>query len=69
MRERDEVARMQAPEAALQRMQMLERLQEVYRQQGRRGVPPWLLSLQQIYQADRSEENEPMKLTIKPRNQ
>jgi hypothetical protein len=42
-----------------QRTEMLERLQEVYRQQGRRQVPPWLLSLQQIYQAERSDKNDP----------
>jgi len=42
-----------------ERMAMLERLQEVYQQQGRRGIPPHLLMLQQIYQAQRSDKNEP----------
>ena len=50
-----------------ERMAMLERLEEVYRTTGQRGVSPSLLALQQLYQAQRSEDNAPInRMRVSP---
>lgn len=51
-----------------ERMAMLQRLYEVNQQYGQRGLPAnrMLLGLQALYQANRSEENQPMTLRVRP---
>ena len=52
-----------------QRLAMLRRLQEVYETQGNRRFPARrdLLALQSAYQTDRSEENNPLKFSVRGR--